>query len=93
MGSWKSLDEMEECLTLPELNALVDGARRQEERRNRFMAAIQGIELPDENAPEDLPTFDDVKRRAEAMRRGVSEKQVDIENEKKKLMDIGIDFE
>ena len=92
MGNWKSLIEMEECLTLQELNALVEGAQKKEERHNRFMAAVQGIDLGEEEAPDDVPTFEEVKRRAEAIRRGLSETEVDRYEERKAFEDIGIDF-
>lgn len=92
MGNWKSMVEMEECLTLQELNILVEGARKREERHNKFMAAIQGIDLDDEPENDGLPTFDDIKRKAEAIRRGLSEKEVEKDQERQEFAALGIDF-
>lgn len=83
---------MEECLTLQELNVLVEQARKREERQNKFLAAIQGIDLGEDEEESDLPTVDDIKRKAEAIRLGISEEEVKREEEKKEFMDIGIDF-
>lgn len=48
LGRWKNYDELEECLTFEELTAIINALRDKEARENRFMAAIQGIDL-DEN--------------------------------------------
>lgn len=93
MGSWKSLVEMEECLTLPELNLLVDGARKKEERHNKFLAAVQGIDLGDEDdTPEGLPTFDDIKKKAMQIREGLTAEEVEARVERDEFAAIGIDF-
>ena len=84
MGSWNSLTEMEECLTLQELNILVEGARAKEERQNKFMAAIQGIDLDEGDSS--LPTFEDIKRNAAAIARGENKEAVEFD-------ELGIDFE
>lgn len=84
MGNWDSLVEMEECLTLQELNILVEGAREKEERQQKFLAAIQGIDL--DEGDETLPSFEDVKRKAAAIAAGQNEDVVEFN-------EFGIDFE
>jgi len=54
LGRWKNYDELEECLTFEELTAIINALREKEARENRFMAAIQGIDLEEssDTAPE-----------------------------------------
>jgi len=72
MGSWKSIKEMEEVLTLDEVYLLVDAMYRKEERHNKFLAAIQGIDL---NENEENSDFEDIKTKAAAKLAGISEEQ------------------
>lgn len=46
MGIWKNYDELEENLSIDELLATINAHRKNEKDRQRFQAAIQGIELP-----------------------------------------------
>lgn len=71
---------MEENLTLAEMEAILDASRDQERSRQKFAAALKGVDL-DEGQKD--TSFEDVKRRAEAKARGVSEEQVEF-------ADIGI---
>ncbi|QGH76367.1 hypothetical protein SEA_DAUBENSKI_59 [Streptomyces phage Daubenski] len=61
---------MEENLTLAELETLLEAKRDADFQQNKFTAALKGIDL--EEPQSDAPTFDDIKRRAEAKNRGVS---------------------
>jgi hypothetical protein len=49
LGRWKNYDELEECLTFEELTAIINALREKEARENKFMAAIQGIDLDEES--------------------------------------------
>ncbi|WP_143675297.1 hypothetical protein [Streptomyces sp. JV178] len=62
---------MEENLTLAELQSLLESKRDQDYQKNKFAAALKGIDLED---PTDstATTFEDIKRRAEAKNQGVS---------------------
>lgn len=77
LGQWKNFDEMEENLNLEEMKAILDASRKQEHQRQKFAAALKGVNL-DESPEEDVPTFEDVKRRAEAKARGLSEDAVEF---------------
>ncbi len=72
MGAWKSIKEMEDELTLEELYALAEAVHRAEHRRNKFMAALNGVDL-DEGKKDDA--FERVKQKAAADLAGKSEEE------------------
>lgn len=83
---WKNFDEMEENLTVEELSAILDASREAEHEKRKFAAALKGINLDEgknKRGDGDTPTFEDIKRRAEAKARGVTEEQIEF-------ADIGI---
>lgn len=82
LGHWKNYEEIEDSLTLDEISALLEAQRRAEFQKQKFAAGLKGIELPDPES-EGLPTFEDVKRRAQARASGLSEEQIGF-------MDVGI---
>jgi hypothetical protein len=49
-GAWKSINELEECLTLDELLAIIGAGREKEERLYRMMVVVAGGEW---DSPED----------------------------------------
>ena len=63
LGNWKSIVELENTLTLPELEAILKAARDALERDQKFQAALQGIDLGNNDAEERLAA---VERRARA---------------------------
>lgn len=63
---------MEEELTLEELYLLLEAERDREEKSNRFLAALQGVDL-DANKKDDA--FEKVKQRAAADLAGKSEEE------------------
>lgn len=73
---------MEENLNIHELESILDAAREQEYKRQKFAAALKGVDLDEETGKKDT-SFEDIKRRAEAKNRGVSEEELE-------LSDIGI---
>lgn len=70
LGIWKNFEEMEENLTIAELETLLESKRDADFQKNKFMAALKGIDLDEPTT--DAPTFDEIKRRADAKNRGVS---------------------
>jgi hypothetical protein len=54
----------------------LEASREREKREQRFSAALQGVEIPEDNA---TASFEEVKRRAEAKARGISEEKVELE--------------
>jgi len=76
---WKNFDELEENITVEELNHILEAAREQEYERKKFAAALKGIDLDKESKREqDTPSFEDIKRRAEAKARGMTEEQIEF---------------
>ncbi len=71
LGIWKNFEEIEENLTLAELEKLLEVKRDQDFQEKKFAAALKGVNLDDPNDG-DAPSFEDIKRRAEAKARGVS---------------------
>jgi methyltransferase-like protein len=76
LGHWKNFEELEENLSLAELNQILESARKARKEQNTFLAALKGIDL---NKNEQGNTaFEEVKKRAEARLRGMSEEQLDL---------------
>lgn len=74
-GGWRNFQELEDTLSYPELVAMVEALRKQEDRRTRVLAAVNGVNLDDDSG-ESQKRFEEVKRRAEARKRGISEEEV-----------------
>lgn len=77
LGIWKNFEEIEENLTLAELEKLLAVKREQDYSDKKFAAALKGVSL-DDNADNETPTFEDVKRRAEAKAKGVSTESLEF---------------
>jgi hypothetical protein len=63
LGIWKNIEELEDALSLPEVEAMLHAMRERENRANRFAAALKGINLDEEE--------DDANLRKEIMERRV----------------------
>jgi len=68
LGNWKSIEELEDSVTLEELHRLFLAQQRREYRERAFAASLQGVELPAYDDPdyEDVTTFDELKQRVAA---------------------------
>lgn len=53
MGIWKNYDELEDNLSVDELLSTLNAHRKSQREQQRFFAAIQGIDLSDDE-PRDL---------------------------------------
>lgn len=53
MGIWKNYEELEDNLSVDELLSTLNSQRKLEMERQKFLAAIQGISLDDEQ-PKDI---------------------------------------
>ena len=84
-GMFKNFDDLEESLNLNELETLLDKARDVEHDRMRFAASLKGIDLDKGQAKSEEERFNEVKRKAEAQLRGMSEEELEFEQ-------IGITF-
>lgn len=70
LGHWKDYDELESSLSMPELAATLKAIYESERRRQKFMAALQGVDL-DEKIDEDIdaeidriPSIEEIQARA-----------------------------
>lgn len=52
LGHWRNFDELESSLSVEELSAILDASREKEKRGNKFLAAINGVELEEEENKE-----------------------------------------
>jgi len=71
LGIWKNYDELESSLSMPELLSILKGIRDNEKRQQRFLAAIQGIDLDKEedsveSQNKEVSTLEQVQARAVA---------------------------
>lgn len=82
-GAWKNFEEIEDNLSLPEIEQILDSYRESKWEQNKFLAALKGIELDDYHTAtrsgDGEVTAEDIKRRAEAKIRGISEEELVFE--------------
>jgi hypothetical protein len=84
-GTWKNFDDLEEHISLDELEAMLDTAREIERDNAKFLAGLQGIDLDKNSAKSEEERFNEVRRRAAAKNAGVSEEVIEF-------AEIGISF-
>ena len=68
---------MEINLSLPELDAILDASRKQEFNRNKFAAALKGVDL-DDSEESDEDRFNAIEARAKARAAGISEDEYEF---------------
>lgn len=78
LGQWKNFAELEKTLNLDELTAIVEAARDRDERRQRFMAAIQGIDLNAGEQTSNEEKFAKAQARAQAYLEGRSQTEIEF---------------
>jgi hypothetical protein len=54
LGHWKNFDELESSLSLEELTAVLDASRKKDYEDKKFSAALQGVELDEEQEVNDI---------------------------------------
>lgn len=84
LGMWKNFDDLEESLSLPELELLLTTARKRREQEMKFTAGLQGVDLDEGRVDEERAA---IERRAQARIAGVDETGV----EAMEWADIGIE--
>lgn len=87
LGRWKNFDELEESVNLPELDMILAQKRKEEEARQKFAAAIEGINLGEQTS-EVQARIEEVKHRAAAKLAG-GEREL----ERMELADLGFGVE
>ncbi len=77
LGHWKNFDEIEDNLNLEELQTILEASREQEYNRQKFAAALKGVDLDEKTGNTDS-SFEEVKRRAQAKVSGISEEEIEF---------------
>lgn len=80
LGNWKNIEELEDSLNLDELRLIIEASRERELRQQKFMAAINGIDLDKAEVEKAQERFREVQERAQAKLRGDnrSEEQIGL---------------
>lgn len=86
LGIWKNVEELESCVSLIELQAILKASRDAEYRNWKFHGSIQGIDIGEGETTDAEERFKEIERRANARLTGISE-------EKLEMQDFGLDFE
>lgn len=92
-GPWKNIEEMEESVTLEELELRVKASREREHRMMKFYAAFKGVDLDEGNKQDSAEVFERAQRRAEARLLGKTDDEIDKHEELSAFADLGIEFE
>ena len=87
MGIWKNYDELEEEMTVDELNLTLEAMREQEWENRKFTAALKGVDLGKLRG-NDQNRFEQVKQRALAKASGKSEAEAEFAG-----LGFGVDVE
>lgn len=80
LGIWDNIEDLERKINLDELRLILDAARERDYRNQRFLAAIQGIDLDEGVREQNASRFEEVELRAQACLQGktIDELEFDI---------------
>ena len=92
IGTWKNVEELEECLTLQELEKIVAAAREQEVRQNKFLAALKGIDL-EEGDSGGTSKFEEVEERVQSRIRQERAQSAGLNPDHIDYVDMGFEVE
>jgi hypothetical protein len=76
LGIYKNVAELEEALTLPELELIVKSSRDKEHRLMRFYGFFKGVDIDEGNGQSAKERFEAVQRRAEAKLAGRTDEEI-----------------
>ena len=80
LGHWQDYEELENSLSMPELIATLNAMYKKEERSQKFMAAIQGVDLDKATGKDEkVTTLQEIHARVQARLTGDLEKAKAIE--------------
>ena len=86
LGIWKNVEDLENHINLNELSVILEAARERDYRNQKFMAAIQGIDI-DKGAKEDAKAkFEQIETRVQARLQGRSVEELEYD-------ELGLDVE
>jgi hypothetical protein len=86
LGIWKNIQELEDNVTLEEMQIILDAAREKDYQHQKFLAALKGINLDEQSGADIRSKFDAVQERANARLRGENAEDASWES-------LGLDIE
>lgn len=86
LGIWKNIEDLEANITLDELRVILDAARERDHRNQKFLAAIQGIDLDEGSQQEHQAKFEEIQQRVQARLQGRSVEELEYD-------ELGLDVE
>lgn len=93
IGTWKNIEDLEDHLTLEELELIVKSSREKEHRMMKFYAAFKGVDLDEGSKEEAAEVFARAQRRAEARLQGKTDEEINKHEEIASFAEFGIEFE
>lgn len=88
LGRWKNFEELEESISLPELDFILKHKREREHNEQKFAAALQGVDL-DKDAKNSVEERLEKVQRAAAVRLAGGEEEF----ERLELQELGFGFQ
>jgi len=79
LGIYKSYEELEENLTIAEMNLLLKANAKKEERLHRVLAAVNGIKWDDEETGSAEEAVDRIAKNVDSKLNGKTDEQVELE--------------
>lgn len=80
LGMFKSFEELEDSITLDELNLLLKAGAKKEERLHRVLAAVNGIKWDsDETNETGEEAMERIKKQARAVAQGKTLEELELE--------------
>jgi len=61
LGIWKDYDELESCLSMPELTTTLNAKREADYKEKKFLAAMQGVDLDKQTGKDDSNAWEKMK--------------------------------
>jgi hypothetical protein len=61
LGIWKDYDELETCLSMPELTTTLNAKREADYKEKKFLAAMQGVDLDKQTGKDDGNAWEKMK--------------------------------
>jgi hypothetical protein len=63
LGIWKDYEELESSLSLQELTAIIEQKREADYQDKKFLAALQGVDLDEQNGKKEQDPWEAMKAR------------------------------
>lgn len=71
LGIWKDYEELETCLSMQELTAILEQKRDEDYQDKKFMAAMQGVDLDEQSGRKEEDPWESMKARVAAKVSGI----------------------